>query len=90
MGGDRRMARVIRLSAIFLRRRSAIGVRQGGLESTAVAATIVSPTIASLPPTSRAFVRRVPGRNLWIWYRATAHELVCVTITRSPPVPIDE
>jgi hypothetical protein len=37
-------------------------------------------TLALIPPTGRAFVRRVHGRNLWIWaYGAGAANTVCST-----------
>lgn len=41
-------------------------------------------------PFGRAWVRRVGGRNLWLWYRFTDEELVLVTVTTDPPVPFDE
>jgi len=44
---------------------------------------------ALIPPTSTAHVRRVPGRNLWIWYTATGNAVRVITITDSPPVPIN-
>jgi hypothetical protein len=47
-------------------------------------------TLALIPPTADAFVRRVPGRNLWLWYRVRGDELVVVTVTADPPVPIDD
>jgi hypothetical protein len=47
-------------------------------------------TLGLLPPTAEAFVRRVPGRNLWLWYQGTADELLVVTLTADPPVPLDE
>jgi hypothetical protein len=43
---------------------------------------------AAIPPTSRAWVRRVPGCNLWVFYRATDDMLTVILVTRSPPVPI--
>jgi hypothetical protein len=41
-------------------------------------------------PIGRAFVRRVGGRNLWVWYRITDKEVILVTVTTEPPVPVDE
>jgi hypothetical protein len=38
----------------------------------------------------RAWVRRVGGRNLWLWYRFTGDEVVLITVTTDPPVPVDE
>lgn len=42
---------------------------------------------ALVPPTSRAHVRRVAGRNLWVWYRVEPDEIVAVLVTKTPPVP---
>jgi hypothetical protein len=41
-----------------------------------------------VPPTGRAYVRRVQGENLWLWYRATDEVLRVVTLTDQPPVPV--
>jgi hypothetical protein len=41
-------------------------------------------------PVGRAWVRRVGGRNLWLWYRFTDDEVILVTVTTDPPVPLDE
>jgi hypothetical protein len=30
-------------------------------------------------------VRRVPGRNLWVWYSATDHEVTLHALTNVPP-----
>jgi hypothetical protein len=46
-------------------------------------------TLALIPPTGEAFVRRVPGRNLWLWYKLRADELLVVTLTADPPVPVE-
>jgi hypothetical protein len=92
------MARIVRLSPLFRRRLDALRVR--GQERAAVGATIaalaeaehlpgVLDTSAMIPPTHEAFVRRVSGRNLWLWYRVTPGEVVMVTLTRTPPVPVD-
>lgn len=39
-------------------------------------------------PSGRAWVRRVGGRNLWLWYRFDANEIVLVALTTEPPVPL--
>ena len=44
---------------------------------------------ATVRPVGRAWVRRVPGFNLWLWYRWKDEELVLVTVTTVPPVPLD-
>ena len=38
----------------------------------------------------RAWVRRVGGRNLWLWYRFNDTEVMLLTVTTEPPVPIDD
>jgi hypothetical protein len=44
---------------------------------------------ASVNPVGKAWVRRVGGRNLWLWYRFTDEELTLVTVTIEPPIPLD-
>lgn len=44
---------------------------------------------ASVHPVGKAWVRRVGGRNLWLWYRFTDDELTLVTVTTEPPIPLD-
>ncbi|MGO8997120.1 MAG: hypothetical protein ACLQVI_27710 [Polyangiaceae bacterium] len=41
-------------------------------------------------PVGRAWVRRVGGRNLWLWYRFNDDEVTLITVTVEPPVPSDE
>jgi hypothetical protein len=45
--------------------------------------------IAVGPPTGQALVRRVPGRNLWLWFHVDGDDEVVrvVNLTRTPPVP---
>jgi hypothetical protein len=38
----------------------------------------------------RAWVRRVGGRNIWLWYRFSDAELMLLTLTTEPPLPLDE
>src|SRR5690606_798952 len=84
LGGNRGVpvARVVRLSPRFLSRLQALGVVRGSSASMAVGRVVqalgradVLPGPgdyeAAIPPTSRAWVRRVPGENLWLFYRAT-------------------
>jgi hypothetical protein len=42
---------------------------------------------ALIPPTHRAWVRRVPNENVWIWFRFDDRTLLLVTLTNLPPVP---
>jgi hypothetical protein len=62
------------------------------IASLAAAETLPGPgdTRALIPPTSEAFVRRVPGRNLWIWYRVDGETLYVAHVGSDPPVPLDE
>jgi hypothetical protein len=43
-----------------------------------------------MPPTAEAFVRRVPGRNLWLWYTIADDAVIVIVLTADPPVPVDE
>lgn len=93
------MARRIRLTARLLERLRACGVERGSDASGAVGATLSAlaessalPGLldveAAIPPTSRALVRRVAGRNLWIWYRVDGEEIVALRVTKMPPMPM--
>lgn len=42
-----------------------------------------------MPPTLRALTRRVGGHNVWIWYRVAGEEIVFLTVTDEPPVPVE-
>ncbi len=93
------MARVVRLTLRFRERMVACGVRRDSPESAAIGATLAHmaeaaslpgmlDAVAVIPPTGQAFVRRVPGRNLWLWFRVEVDDSVrVVNLTRSPPVP---
>src|SRR5262245_62062126 len=41
-------------------------------------------------PVGRAWVRRVSGRNIWLWYRFTNTEVLLLTLTTDPPIPVDD
>jgi hypothetical protein len=41
-------------------------------------------------PVGRAWVRRVGGRNIWLWYRFSDTEVMLLTLTTEPPIPVDE
>lgn len=41
-------------------------------------------------PVGRAWVRRVAGRNEWLWYRFNPEEVILLTTTTEPPVPVGE
>ena len=61
------------------------------VRALAVAEVLPSPldAEAAIPPVARAWVRRVPGANVWLWYRVRADVVIVLFATRSPPVPID-
>ena len=96
------MPRLVVLSPRYLSRARALGIVSGSNRSRAVGLVVRAlagadqlpgpgDTRALLPPTREAFVRRVPGRNLWLWYTAARDdELFMVTVTTEPPVPVDE
>jgi hypothetical protein len=44
---------------------------------------------APIPPVGRAWVRRVQNENLWIWFRWDDVAVILLTVTTSPPVPLD-
>ncbi len=46
-------------------------------------------TRALVPPTMEALVRRVAGQNVWLWYRVQGDEIVLLTVTDEPPVPVE-
>jgi hypothetical protein len=41
-----------------------------------------------IPPTAKAYVRRVPGMNLWLYFDVVAQGIVLLWVRRSPPVPL--
>jgi hypothetical protein len=69
-------------------RASAVGRTIGALAS---ATDLPGPSDyeASVHPVGKAWVRRVGGRNLWLWYRFTDEELTLVTVTTEPPIPLE-
>jgi hypothetical protein len=92
--------RLANLSERFLRSRTRLGIQPGSPRGVAVAAAIrallAAPALPSpgdtralVPPTGEAFVRRVPGQNLWIWYRANEETLYVALVSSDPPVPLD-
>jgi hypothetical protein len=93
------MARLVRVTPAFVSRLRACGVVAGSPLAREVGAVVRELARASelpraddaesmIPPTRVAFVRRVPGRNLWLWWRADEDELVMLLVTTSPPVPV--
>lgn len=42
-----------------------------------------------MPPVARYWFRRVSGQNLWLWFAFDEQQLILVSLTNTPPVPID-
>lgn len=101
-GGDRGrlVARRTRVTTWYARQFGRV-IKTGSERSLAVARTVRTLTSAeTLPgasdfeavrkPVGRAWVRRVGGRNLWLWYRFDEHEVMLVALTTEPPIPLDD
>ena len=94
------MARRTRVTSWYARHSGHIA--KGGSErSAAVGRTVRALTaVDTLPgpsdfeatrkPFGRAWVRRVTGRNLWLWYRFDDNEVMLVALTTDPPLPLDD
>ena len=94
------MTRVLRLTPRYLRDADRLEVVADSGRGRAVARVIAAllaegvlpsagDVLALIPPTSEAVVRRVPGRNLWLWYRHRVDEIALIALTADPPVPVD-
>lgn len=95
------MRRVTKLTRRYLRNAERLAVVPGSARGRAVGLTIASlgsdetlpapgDARALIPPTGEAFVRRVPGRNLWLWYSVAGEVVTVIGLTADPPVPVDE
>ena len=94
------MSRVLKFDRLYRRAAERLGIVQGSDRGRAVAKTIVAlleaselpglgDIVAAIPPTGTALVRRVPGRNLWLWYRVDGEAVLLRHIGSEPPVPLD-
>ena len=92
------MTRVVHFGARYRRAADRLGVVPGSARGLAIGQTIAAlaasdilpdpgDTRAVIPPTREAFVRRVRGRNLWIWYHVDGHTLYLAHVSSDPPVP---
>jgi hypothetical protein len=93
--------RTIVLEARYLRDARALGIVGGSDASRAVARVVAQLAAADVLPepidvttlvepdapgvSALAHVRRVLGRNLWIWYLPRNGELALVALTSAPP-----
>jgi hypothetical protein len=92
------LGRVLRLKRGFAIARHRIAA--GTPAAAALAATLARLTTATLPgpqdspvlvpPVLRAWSRRVPGFNLWVFFTFTESAVDVLTVATTPPVPIEE
>ena len=94
------MARRVRVTTWYAR--TAVKVlREGTSRPNAVARTIRALSAADELPgpadyrahgerVGRSWVRRVGGRNLWLWFRYAELGLALLTVTTVPPIPLDD
>lgn len=93
------MTRAVRLTSRYRRNADRLSVVPGSARGRAVGLTIAAlgdddtlpgpdDVRAAIPPTGFAYVRRVPGRNLWIWYTFSGDQVALLCVTGEPPVPI--
>lgn len=92
------MERILRLTPRFRADIQRLGASGSTPPRRALASTLTAMLAAELPgpldfeamipPTRFAWVRRVPGCNLWVFYTFDAAELRAVALTASPPVPL--
>lgn len=90
-------ARILRLTPRFnlsVRRLGVRGTPAGAalsaLLKTMEGAALPGPQDAEtlMPPVARFWFRRVPGHNLWLLFAFSETELIVVTLTARPPVPL--
>lgn len=95
------MTRIPKLTHRYLRSAERLAVVPGSARGRAVGQTIAGLVSAStlpapgdvralVPPTGSAFVRRVPGRNLWLWYTVSDDSVMVIGLTADPPVPVED
>lgn len=94
------MARRTRVTTWYARQFGRV-IKTGSERSLAVARTVraleaaeelpsLSDFEATLKPVGRAWVRRVGGRNIWLWFRFNQDEVMLVALTTEPPVPLED
>ena len=54
------------------------------LPMAALDASTLLPSIGDQQVQQFAYRRRVPGRNLWVWYQVTESEIRLLALTRTP------
>jgi hypothetical protein len=95
------VSRVLRFDARYRRAAERLGIAVDSERGLAVGRTILAllnaeelpgpgDVVANIPPTDTALVRRVSGRNIWLWYRVESDAVVVRHVSTEPPIPIDE
>jgi hypothetical protein len=95
------VARTLHLSQRFARTVKGAGLLAGSTTYRAMAATLRSLAasdtlpgpldyVVTVAPVAEAWVRRVTGENLWLYYGFDDTRVFVRAVTRTPPVPIDE
>jgi hypothetical protein len=92
------MARRLELTPSFRAGMRRLGIESGTPVGQALVATLRSVMTrelpgpldyqAAIPPTRTAWVRRVTGCNLWVFYTFDDAEVRAVALTGAPPVPL--
>ena len=93
--------RIIQLTDRYTRAVQRRGILAGSPDGRAVGATLRAlaaepelPAAADyetlLPPVARAFVRRVQSRNLWVLYVFDDARVLPVSLTVTPPIPVED
>jgi hypothetical protein len=91
------VTRVLRLTTPYLRAADRLGIVAGTPRGRALGRILArlteDPALpasgddrALLPPTREAFVRHVPGQDLWVWYVLNGEVVFAVALTAEPPV----
>lgn len=94
------MARRVRVSTWYARAAARV-LCDGSLRGNDIGRTVRLLAAADAPPgpadyeatsqpVGRAWVRRVGGHNVWVWYRVNDDEVILVTVTTDPPIPLDD
>jgi hypothetical protein len=47
-------------------------------------------TLVAVPPVGRAWVRRVEGANLWLYFTFNDTSLQLRVLTSTPPIPLED
>lgn len=98
-GRERTLGRVLGIGLRYRESLERAGVVAGSPEARRLGATIRAICEAGelpgpqdqdvpIPPIAKAYVRRVPGMNLWLYYDLRGEEVVILWVRQAPPVPI--